>query len=62
MTPVLPGIGDVGQVSVPTPQVFFDNQPVTPAGRSATPDAGNFSELPAFVGNAGKPEGSQPQV
>lgn len=57
-----PGIGDVSQVAVPAPQVFFDNQPVVPAGRPNAADPGNFTETPAFAGNVGKPEGSHSQL
>lgn len=54
--PVLSGIGDVSQVTVPTPQVFFDNQPTMAdsAGRPTTPEPGNFAETPAFTGNSGR--------
>jgi len=59
-----PGIGDVSQVAVPAPQVFFVNQPgmVDSVGRPTTPAPGNFTETPAFTGNLGKPEGSHSQL
>lgn len=62
--PILSGIGDVSQVTVPTPQVFFDNQlgMVDSVGRGTAPAAGNFTETPAFTGNLGKPEGSHSQL
>lgn len=64
MTDAPPGIGDISQVAVPTPQEFFVNPTAVPSsvGRGTAADPGNFTESPAFTGNVGKPEGSRNQV